>query len=232
MGSKIAGWLTNYSRNSSSFGKKYRRKRIQTFLDMIKDVYESKGHVSILDIGGTSTYWDLVDDSFLHDFNVKITLLNLPSRESFQDTSHIVHRFGDATEALWETYMQSDFDLIHSNSVIEHVGDWKKMKQFALNITSFRGGYFVQTPNFWFPVEPHCLTLLFHWLPKPIRIFWVQKMALGHWPKASDVSEAVDIVESARLLDKYQFKFLFNDAELIREQILIFTKSFIAVKRI
>ena len=199
---------------------------------MIKTVYTNKSSVSILDLGGTVEYWKILGDDYLEKFNVKITIINLPTAKVLQDTAFIKHKDGDATNQIWNFYTQSDFDLIHSNSVIEHVGDWGAMKKFASNVTTFKGGYFIQTPNFWFPIEPHCMTLFFHWLPKPIKLAFVRKMKLGHWPKASNISEAVDIVDSARLLNKSQFAFLFSDAEIISEKLFFLTKSFVAIKRV
>lgn len=228
----LTRFLTNHNNDISSLRKKFRSKRLLPFMEMIETVHSNKGSVSILDVGGKANYWKILGDDYLEKFNVKITLLNLPTGKVLKDTALIKHIDFDATNQIWNFYNQSDFDLIHSNSVIEHVGDWEMMKKFASNITSFKGGYFVQVPNFWFPVEPHCMTFFFHWLPKPIRLFLVQKMKLGHWPKANNISEAVEIVDSARLLNKLQFAFLFNDAEIISEKLFLLTKSFVAIRRV
>ncbi|EAV45143.1 hypothetical protein SIAM614_14048 [Stappia aggregata IAM 12614] len=104
------------------------------------------------------------------------------------------------------------------------------MRKFASNIKHFHGGYFVQTPNFWFPVEPHCMTLFFHWLPKPLRVWLVAHFSLGHWDKGANTDEAVEIVESARLLSKSMFKALFDDALIKQEKFLFLTKSFMGVR--
>ena len=155
----IAKFLTNYQSDKFSFGKHFRLKRLSPFKEMIKTVYTNKSSVSILDLGGTVEYWKILGDDYLEKFNVKITIINLPTAKVLQDTAFIKHKDGDATDQIWNFYTQSDFDLIHSNSVIEHVGDWVAMKKFASNVTTFKGGYFIQTPNFWFPIEPHCMTL-------------------------------------------------------------------------
>jgi len=204
--------------------------RIKPFLKMIETVFKNKGACSILDIGGTTEYWKILEDNYLRKFNVKITLLNLPSTKIVKDTKFIKHISTDATNSIWKKLNHNKFDLIHSNSVIEHVGELDKMRKFALNITSFRGGYYVQTPNYWFPIEPHSMTVFFHWLPVPVRVFLVKKFQLGHWKKARTSFEANEIVNSARLLDKAQFSRMFFDAEIIPEKFFFLTKSYVAIR--
>jgi 2-polyprenyl-3-methyl-5-hydroxy-6-metoxy-1,4-benzoquinol methylase len=57
------------------------------------------------------------------------------------------------------------FDIVFSNSVIEHVGDAESQQQFAHEIARVGRAYWVQTPNRRFPVEPHLLTPFLHFLP-------------------------------------------------------------------
>lgn len=58
------------------------------------------------------------------------------------------------------------FDWVFSNAVIEHVGDWKKRQQFAGEIRRVASkGYFVTTPNKWFPIDPHTLVPLYQFVP-------------------------------------------------------------------
>ena len=58
----------------------------------------------------------------------------------------------------------------------------------------------------------------------------VQHLKLGHWPKTSNVIEAVRWVESARLLDRKEFSALFPDATILKERMFGLSKSFIAIK--
>jgi hypothetical protein len=104
------------------------------------------------------------------------------------------------------------------------------MVQFAEEISRVAENYFVQTPNYWFPMEPHCMTPVFHWLPEPMRIWLVSRFQLGHWKKATSISEAVQIVQSARLLNKNMFQALFKDAVVSTETLFFLPKSFIAIK--
>src|SRR5690606_18813309 len=93
--------------------------------------------------------------------------------------------------------VDQSFDIAHSNSVVEHVGEWERMIQFANELARVSRGYFVQTPNYWFPMEPHCMIPFFHWLPEPSKVWLVLNFQLGHWRRASSVEDAVEIVRSA-----------------------------------
>lgn len=217
--------LSDYG-NPKSLGARLRAKRIAPLLRMIETAYDKYGRVDIIDVGGTREYWGIVPRSFLEARNVKITLANLPGTVLEEDDALFravevdgcdLTRFGDGA-----------FHIAHSNSVVEHVGDWPRMVAFANEITRISQKYYIQTPNFWFPVEPHCMTPLFHWLPKPLRIKLVLRFALGHWPKVNSIDEAVRLVEHARLLDKHMFQALFKEATITTEWFFGMPKSLIA----
>jgi hypothetical protein len=89
--------------------------------------------------------------------------------------------------------------------------------------------YFVQTPNFWFPVEPHCSTLFFHWMPVPVRASMLMRRPRGNWGKAPDLPTAMRQIQSNSLLDRRMIAALFPDATIRSEQFLGITKSWIAI---
>lgn len=203
-----------------------RSKRIGPLLSCIDHIHSTKGAVNILDIGGSEQYWNIVPVDFFTSRNVHIYILNLPGVEKQTKSAIFSHLEMDACH-LQEIHNQQ-FDIAHSNSVLEHVGDWGRMKLFAAELQRVAHKYFIQTPNYWFPIEPHCMTPFFHWLPKPARIFLVSNLQLGHWQRAKNTSEAVDIVESARLLNYKMFKALFPTANIKTERLFFIPKSFVA----
>jgi hypothetical protein len=90
--------------------------------------------------------------------------------------------------------------------------------------------YFVQTPNFWFPVEPHFRLPFIHWLPEPWRASIVMRRACGFYPRARSCNEARCIIDDARLIDARAMSELFPDAVIERERFAGFTKSLIAIR--
>jgi len=63
-------------------------------------------------------------------------------------------------------FADGSFDIVFSNSVIEHVGDAASQRRFALEVARVGRSYWVQTPNRWFPIEQHLLTPFLHWMPR------------------------------------------------------------------
>ena len=105
------------------------------------------------------------------------------------------------------------------------------MLAFAAELSRISDRYFVQTPNYWFPIEPHCMMPIIHWLPKPIRVWMVLHYQLGYRDRAYNTVDAVRRVESARLLNKRMFHALFPDAEHLTERFFLLPKSLIAIRK-
>jgi hypothetical protein len=156
----------------------------------------------------------------------KIILLNL-----FADRvrhPNFVSLAGDACRL--DDFADQSVDVVFSNSVIEHLGTWANQQRMADEIRRVGKTYFVQTPNFYFPVEPHFLCPLFHWLPFPARLWLIRHCSLGNITRKPSRAEAVKTLGEFRLLKKSEVRALFPEADLHGERLLGLTKSYIAVK--
>lgn len=225
---KLADVWTNYD-SQKSVASRLRAARIAPLLEMIEAVYKENGSVEIIDIGGTEKYWDMVSRQYLIEHKVIITIANLPG--SLTPKDHGSFKFIEADGCNLEVFDDESFHIAHSNSVIEHVGNWERMVQFANELSRISLKYFVQTPNFWFPIEPHCMSPLFHWLPKSNRIWLVSKFQLGNWPKTVSIDQSVRLVEGTHLLNRKMFQDLFKDAQILTERFYWLPKSLIAIKK-
>jgi SAM-dependent methyltransferase len=72
------------------------------------------------------------------------------------------------------------FDLAYASSVIEHVAPDRRAR-FAAEVRRVARGWFVQTPAWSFPIEPHALLPLAHWLPPTLRRPYWRLGAAGGW---------------------------------------------------
>ena len=115
-----------------------------------------------------------------------------------------------------------EFDVGFSNSVIEHVPKHLQ-PAFASEMGRVAERYYVQTPNRWFPIEPHYQLPLFQFLPARIRMALNRRFTLGWQAKGQ--------WEEITLLSARDLRRLFPGAEIHREKVLGLTKSLIAVRR-
>ena len=211
--------------NPHALSRRFREKRFEKIIALIEAIIAEKGSCRIADIGGTKYYWDIAGD-FVAKSPVEITMIN--PKETQPSEGKFSFLDGDATDLGFLD--DNSFDLVHSNSVIEHVGDWEKRVTMASHVRRLAPVYYLQTPYFWFPYEPHFRSVFFHWLPEQVRYRLVMRFALGFADRKKSVADAMTRVQSARLLDRGQFRALFPDAEISAERVAGLTKSLIAVR--
>jgi len=220
--------FVNYE-DPGSLASRIRKRRIGPLVDLVKAARHRYDHVRILDMGGTKTYWAILPNDVFGERKVHITLVNLPDSSTPADDERFAFVAADGCD-MRERFADRSFHIVHSNSVIEHVGDWQRMTAFAREVRRLAPAYFVQTPNFWFPIEPHFMVPVFHWLPEPVRVALVRRFDLGYVKRQPDIDKAVELVESVRLLNRKMFSFLFPDGKLVIERIFGLPKSFVAIR--
>jgi len=179
--------------------------------------------VKILDVGGTESFWQMMGQAGKEEF--QIILVNTEKIE----TTFPNFRFVQADSRNLSMFSDSEFDIVFSNSVIEHVGGYEEQKKMAGEIMRVGKRYFIQSPNYYFPFEPHFMFPLFQFLPAGIKTFLVANFNMG-WYKKSTKKEAEKIVKSISLLKKKELLMLFPGSCIIKERFLFLTKSFIVYK--
>jgi SAM-dependent methyltransferase len=121
----------------------------------------------------------------------------------------------DATSRL--PFDDGAFDLVYSSSVVEHLPADRR-DRFASEVMRVGRGWWVQTPAFSFPVEPHALLPFAHWLPAALRRPYWRLGVAGDW-------------EDIALLRRGELAALFPPGELVAERAGPLVKSWISVKR-
>jgi hypothetical protein len=212
--------------NPNSLGFKFRLKRFEHVRSIIEFILSKNDTCKILDIGGSEFYWKIAQD-LVDSGRLSIDLLNLNATEV--KNKHFGSIVGDARKIA--DIDDCSYDLCHSNSVIEHVGDWLDMKAMADEVRRVAPNYFVQVPYFWFPIEPHFRVPFFHWLPEQLRYPLLMRRDLGFHLMQKDAGDAVVEIQSAKLLDRRQLTSLFPDGEIVPEKIAFMTKSLMAIRQ-
>lgn len=218
--------ISNPYENSQSLPFRFRQKRFHHVKKLIDDILDRKGSCKIIDIGGEQSYWNIADD-FIARQNIEVHMFNVADVQTTRP--NFKSYLGDAAEL--NTLEDNAYDLVHSNSVIEHVGGWEQMARMAVNVRRLAPKYFVQTPNFWFPYEPHFRCPAFHWLPEQVRYRMLLNFRMGFAPqRQQNVDEAMRRIHSTSLLDRRQMRALFPDADIVAERFGFLTKSLMAIR--
>ena len=209
------------SDNPNSLGYKFRIKRLQEFEKMFFTRFSGLEKIEILDVGGTSYFWK--NSALLSHPGLHITLLNLYPVETSHPAIHAVQ--GDATDM--REFETGSFDLVFSNSVIEHLYTLELQQKMASEILRVGKSYFIQTPNVYFPIEAHYALPLAQYYPKAFLHFVLTQTKLSRMKKWSS-AEASQYIAEIRLLNAQEMKALFPGASLLKEKVLGLTKSITA----
>lgn len=201
-----------------SFVSRLRQRRLQLLWSMLRTLPQP---VRVLDIGGTEKYWNVFQ--IPTDLDLDITLVNLDGKVS--PDSAIKAVVGDARNL--EHIKDNAFDFVFSNSVIEHVGDYDDQKAMAKQVQRVAQHYYVQTPNYWFPIEPHFLFLGFQWLPIGVRNYLLSHFQLGYMEEVYSPEKAAEIVRTTQLLTYRKLRELFPNGAIQSERFAGLTKSWI-----
>jgi len=205
----LRAWLIRQSlsdRRSGSWASKLRYRRWR----LVQSVLLLTGEESVLDVGGTDVSW------WFADWKGCVVRCNL---DLAGNTSGLrVQADGCALP-----FSDKSFDVAFSNSVIEHLSSFEAQQRFAREIQRVGRKYFLQTPNRWFPIEPHYLFPFFQFLPTSIQRWLHTHFDIGTFKKTDEFG-------TIRLLTKREVRQLFPQARILSERIGPFVKSWYALE--
>jgi hypothetical protein len=211
----------------AGIGRHFRKPRLLAF----RDAFNPTADTRILDVGGDEGTWHLYHE--LTGVLPRVTVLNLSPSYKPADP-RVSWLYGDARTL---PFGPGDFDLVYSNSVIEHVGTLEQQRRMADEIRRLAAPYWVQTPNRRFFLEPHLVAPLAQFAPRGVarrlgRYFSgiaAARLAVGgglvSW------AELDLILDEVRLLTRAELRELFPDAAIVTERVLGFAKSFVMVRQ-
>jgi hypothetical protein len=204
----LRAWLIRQSlsdRRSGSLASRLRYRR----WELIRSVLLLKGTESVVDVGGTDKSW------WFADWMGVVVRCNL-DRDAASSGLRVI---GDGC-AL--PFGDRAFDVAFSNSVIEHLSTIEAQSRFAEEFRRVGRRYFLQTPNRWFPIEPHYLFPLFQFLPVVVQRWLHTHFDVGTFKKT-------DPFGTIRLMTRRELRRLFPEARLLDERMGPFVKSWYVV---
>lgn len=205
----------------TSLGAAARARRWRVFAEAFPTIESLR----VLDLGGTVEAWRRAPVRPHH-----VTVLNL-FEPGESDAGWITPLTGDAcaaAETLESVGVDPHFDLVFSNSLIEHVGGHARRMDLARQVRQLAPRHWVQTPYRYFPVEPHWLFPGMQFMPVAVRV----AIAM-HWPlvhtRPESYDDAVDSVLWTELVGATEMRDYFPTSAIVRERVLGVPKSLIAV---
>ena len=209
-----------------SLAARARARRWESLLRRFPDFEE----MSVLDVGGDARYWANAPVR-----PRRLVLLNHVDYALDPSVAEGVETVqGDACDPP-ASLEHEGFDLVYSNSVIEHVGGPWRRQAFADAVHRLGSSHWIQTPYRYFPIEPHWVFPGLQFMPLAARAVvdrrWPLRASRAIDPAADPTRQAVGYVLGVELLSKTEMRHLFPASEIVEERFAGLTKSLIAVGR-
>jgi hypothetical protein len=206
--------LKIFSKFLSVVQPQMRKNRIKSLTKIV----DFESGMRVIDLGGTSEIWEYVD------VPLQITIVNLPGVAVDAISVH-KHKMefieGDATTL---SYNDNSFDIVFSNSVIEHVGSHENREKFAREVRRLAPAYCIQTPSIYFPLEAHTGIPLWWALPRRFREWHHRR-----WERSLPAWN--EMVRGTTVIRKHELQNYFPDSKIVTERFLGIPKSYTAYRK-
>ena len=203
--------------------KLWRKRRFELFLRLLRP---SSSDI-LLDVGGYPESWTAYPQPVKRIDTLNIHEVSWPPENA--PNHNIKTLVGDGCSL---TMTAQSYDIVFSNSVIEHVGSPECHQQFASEVRRVAKALWVQTPAYECPIEPHYLAPFIHYLPCSLQKRIVRWCTLWGWIERPTQEQIDFMVETTHLLRKSEMQRLFPDCEIITEHMLwVIPKSYIAIRQ-
>lgn len=193
---------------------------------LVDDVFPNISELAVIDLGGTVEAWRRAPVR-----PARLTVLNLfePGQSDEERVRAVTGDACRARQALAEAGAATAYDLVFSNSLLEHVGGHCQRVALAREVHALAPHHWVQTPYRYFPIEPHWLFPGLQFLPIAARAKLAARWPLAHSSPETDV-EAMSEVQWTELVGLAEMRSYFPSSRIHREKVAGVTKSLIAVR--
>jgi len=195
------------------FSRRMRARRMELFERTMRPARGAR----VIDLGGTPRFWRDCEVA------LDVTIVNLPGALTPGVQSHHTISYAEGDACALPELPDQTFDIAVSNSVIEHVGPFRRRRALAREVRRLARAYWVQTPSAAFPVEPHNFMPFWWFYPDPLR-----NRFLRRWRRR--MPARARMIEETTVLSRAEMRDLFPDAELMVERFALLPKSYIAYR--
>jgi hypothetical protein len=196
------------------FHRKSRARKHRLFLELLRPTPEMR----ILNVGATGTRFGLSEqfESFYHEcFHIVGGGISLPEAQDYQASFPGVQALVFDGCAL--PFGDRSFDIVYSNAVLEHLPGRDYVERFAREVQRVGKGWFIATPNLWYPIEPHYHLPFVQFLPEAIQRKLVRQ--IGKVP-----------YDNLKLLTRKEMKQLFARGEVAACRVTFYPETLIAYR--
>ncbi|MBZ0153789.1 MAG: class I SAM-dependent methyltransferase [Planctomycetes bacterium] len=131
-----------------------------------------------------------------------------------------------ACDARKLPFADQSFDLVYSNAVIEHVGDFADQTRMAAEVRRVGRRWFLTTPNRWYPFEFHARMPFLSWLPPRwmhrVARLWAYNHVHRRYQSGNDYSDV-------HLLSARQLRRLFPDSLVLKPRVTFWPETLVVV---
>ena len=207
-----------------------RGRRLRLFNEFMSGV---TGPVRLIDLGGTVKFWE--DWGLAKRPQLDVTLVNNHDRDKNHEDDPItlpnLRRLrADVLSLTAEDFAQ--YDVIFSNSLIEHLPGRALQQQLARAIIDSGRPYFLQTPNKHSPIDPHFprpYVPFFATYPRPLQARLLSWSSLGSGSTAPSYQAALQRLQNYYPMTVNDIRRCFPRARVVVERPLGVPMSIIAM---
>ena len=182
----------------------------------------------VLDVGAEANFNSKKDIQFIDSYPWKsiVSVVNISSEQisvfnkNYPEIEAVV---SDACELPWP---DKHFDIVYSNAVIEHVGNFERQQKMAAEIMRVGKRWFVTTPNRWFPFEFHMRLPFVTWLPGNGYLWIGNIIAYNHVKKKYTFGRKIS---GLRLMSARELKKCFPGSKIIKQRVTFMPETLIVV---
>ena len=194
--------------------RKSREQKHRLFLQLLRPTAEMR----ILNVGASGTCIGLAEQlEAFYPHRSQITGGGI----SFADVDDYRQSFPGVQAVVFDgcalPFADKSFDIVYSNAVLEHLPGEEFAQRFAAEVQRVGKGWFVTTPNFWYPVDPHYHLPFIQLLPEATQRSVVKR--LGRTP-----------YEHLHLLTKKDVRRLFPTSEVMACRVTFYPETLIAYR--